>query len=149
MLQGRQLAPIQLGSITMLLRELPVGHTGSISGPILRWRDFRLTTSSILYEKIRCLWRVGLLCTSPCGIPTLPQRPSMRGPHDANPLPIIPNEVVNKQLYCAKYLWLTHNQIWRQSDNETTKMLSSFEKRKRTKIFVFEPLRFILLLNVN
>ena len=87
-----------------LVKELLVGHTRSISDPILRWRDFRLTTSSILYEKI-CYWcRVGLLCTPPSGIPTLPQRPSVRGPHNANALQFAPNEVVNKQWYCAYYL---------------------------------------------
>ena len=87
-----------------LVKKLLVGHTRSISDPILRWRDFRLTTSSILYEKICYWWRVRLLCTPPCGIPTLPQRPSLRGPHDANALQIAPNEVVNKQWYCAYYL---------------------------------------------
>ena len=55
MLKGRQMAPIQLDSITMLVKKLLVGHTRSISGPILIGRDFRLTASSILYEKICCL----------------------------------------------------------------------------------------------
>ena len=41
--------------ITMLVKKLLVGHTRSISGPILIGRDFRLTASSIRYEKIRCL----------------------------------------------------------------------------------------------
>ena len=35
--------------------KLLVGHTRSISGPILRRRAFRLTAYSILYEKICCL----------------------------------------------------------------------------------------------
>ena len=83
---------------------LLVGHTGSISGPILRWRYFRLTTSSILYEKICCLWRLRFLCTSPCGMPTPLERPSMRGPYDANPLPITTNELVIKQWCCDYYL---------------------------------------------
>ena len=56
MLQGRQMAPIHLYFITMLVKKLLVGHTRSISGPILRRRDFRLTASFILYEKICCLW---------------------------------------------------------------------------------------------
>ena len=30
----------------------------SFDDVIMRWRDFRLATSSILYEKICCLWRV-------------------------------------------------------------------------------------------
>ena len=72
MLQGRQMAPIQLDSITMLVKKLLVGHTRSITGPLLRGRDFRLITSSILYEKICCLWWVRLLCTSPCGTLRLP-----------------------------------------------------------------------------
>ena len=106
-----------------LVKKLLVGHTRSISGLILRWRDLRLTTSSILYEMICCLWRVRLLCTSPCGIPTLPQRPFMRGPHDASTLPIAPNEVVNKQWYCAYYI-LKYTQthmaaIW-QWDNKNS-----------------------------
>ena len=72
MLHGRQMAPIQLESITMLIKKLLVGHTRSISGPILRGRDFILTTPSILYENICCLWWVRHLCTSPCGMPRLP-----------------------------------------------------------------------------
>ena len=56
MLQGRQMAPIHLDSITVLVKKLLVGHTRSISGPILRGRYFRLTASFILYEKICCLW---------------------------------------------------------------------------------------------
>ena len=55
-LQGRQMAPIQLDSITMLGKKLLVGHTRLISSPILRGRDFWLTAYSILYEKICCLW---------------------------------------------------------------------------------------------
>ena len=101
MLQGHQMAPIQLDSITMLLKKLLVGHTRSISGPILRGRDFRLATSSILSEKSCCLWWVRLLCTSPCGIPRLPPASFYVGLHNVNPLPIAPNEVVNKQWYRA------------------------------------------------
>ena len=57
--------------ITMLVKKLLVGHTRSISGPILRRRDFWLTAPSILCEKICCLWEIKVLCTSPCGIPRL------------------------------------------------------------------------------
>ena len=135
MLQGRQMAAIQLDSIMKLVRKLLVGHTRSISDPVLRWRDFRLTTSSILSVNICCLWRVRLLCTSPCGIPRLPQRPFIRGPHDANPLPIAPNEVVNKQWYCAWSLYYTHEQIWQQSDNETTRILISALKKDQNSCF--------------
>ena len=55
MLQDHQMAPTHLDSITMLVKKLLVGHTRSISGPILRGRDFRLTASFILYERICCL----------------------------------------------------------------------------------------------
>ena len=101
MLHGHQMAPIQLDSVTILLKKLLVGHTRSISGPILRGRYFRLTTSSILSEKICCLWCIRLLCTPPCGIPRLPPASFYVGPHSVNPLPIAPNEVVKKQWYHA------------------------------------------------
>ena len=101
MLHGRQMAPIQLDSLKMSVKKLLVGQTRSISYPIIRGRDLRLTTSSILYEKICCLWWVRLLCTSPCGYQDNPLCPSMWGPHGANPLLIAPNEVVNKHRYCA------------------------------------------------
>ena len=70
-LQRRQMAPIQLDSITMSVNKLLDGHTKSISGPILRGRDYRLTAASILCEKIGCLRKIKILCTSPCGIPRL------------------------------------------------------------------------------
>ena len=101
MLHVHQMAPIQLDSVTILLKKLLVGHTRSISGPILRGRYFRLTTSLILSEKICCLWCVRLLCTPPCGIPRLPPASFYVGLHSVNPLPIAPNEVVNKQWYRA------------------------------------------------
>ena len=53
--QGRIMARIQFDFVTMSVKKLLVGQTRSISSPILGWRDFRLTTSSILYEKIGCL----------------------------------------------------------------------------------------------
>ena len=101
MLQSRQMAPIQLDSIMMLLREFLVGHTGSISGPILRSRDFRLTASSILYEKICCLWRVRILCISLCGRPQYPnvlvcEVPKMLIPCRSNQTRwLINNDIVN------------------------------------------------------
>ena len=107
-LQGRQMAPIQLDSITMLVNKLLVGHTRSISGPILRVRNFRLTAPSILCEKIYCLWYIKILCTSPCGIPRLLLTSFYARPHDANPLLTAPKKAVNKQWYCAQYLNTTH-----------------------------------------
>ena len=86
MLQGRQMAPIQLDWTTMLAKKLLVGHTRSISSVILRMRYSRLTAYSILYEKICCLCKTKILCTSPCGIPRLLPTSFCGGHHDANPL---------------------------------------------------------------
>ena len=44
------MARIQFDVITMLVKKLLVGQTRSISGPILRWRNFTLPIFSILYE---------------------------------------------------------------------------------------------------
>ena len=51
MLQGRQMAPIQLDSITMLVKKCWLGTPGRY--PVRYWEGeiFKLTTSSILYEK--------------------------------------------------------------------------------------------------
>ena len=68
--QGRVMGSIQFEYVTMLEKKL-VGQSRSISSPILGWRYFRLTTSSILYEKIGCLLRDRILRTSPCGMPSL------------------------------------------------------------------------------
>ena len=132
-LQGRLMAPIQFDSISMLVEKLLVGHTRSISGQILRGKDFRLTASFILYEMI-CYWGRSKFCVfhlvvyqyySPC--------PSMWGPHIANPLLTAPKKAVNKQWHCAQYLYITHEWICLQTDKGTTRILTIVQLRKIPK----------------
>ena len=122
--QGRLMAPIQLDSITMFVKKLLVRHTRSISGLILRGRYFRLTASFILYEKICCCDRYRFGVNHLVVYLDYSPRPSMRGSHDANPLPITPKLAVNKQWYCAQYLYTTTEWIWQQSDKGTTRILT-------------------------
>ena len=110
-LQGRQMALIQLDSITMLVNKLLVGHTRSVSGPILRGRDSRLTAPSILCERSVVCDRLRYRVHHPAEYQDSSSRPSMRGPHDANPLLTAPKYAVNKQWYCAQYLNTTHEWI--------------------------------------
>ena len=54
-------------SSLMLVNKLLVGYTGSISGPIYGCREFILTTTPILYDKICCLCSIShKICTRLC-----------------------------------------------------------------------------------
>ena len=66
MLQGR-LVTIDANSSLMVVNKLLVGYTGSISGPIYGCREFILTTTPILYDKICCLCSIShKICTRLC-----------------------------------------------------------------------------------
>ena len=67
-LQGRQMAPIQLESITMLAKKLLVWHTRSISFPKLRGRD---CSFYFVWKDLLFVIKIKILCTTPCGIPRL------------------------------------------------------------------------------
>ena len=87
MLQGGLIvARIQFDVIKMLVKKLLVGHNGSISCPIFRWGNFILAVFPILYEK-NLLFMMGkdFVQITLWYTKTAPT-PSVRGPHDANPL---------------------------------------------------------------